>query len=918
MGVSVRRLRDSSLLILVSIVLAAAWVLTMFGAASALAGTWNLKTVDSTGGLGSFTSLALDASGNPRISYYDEANGDLKYAWSDDGGATWPSVNIKTVDSAGIVGQMTSLALDASGNPCISYFDWTNNHLKYAWSDDGGKTWPTGNIKTVDSTGNTGQYASLALDASGNPRISYFDETNKDLKYAWSDDGGNTWPAGKIKTVDSTGYTGYYTSLALDASGNPRISYYDVTNYDLKYAWSDDGGNTWPAGKIKTVDSTGTVGQYTSLALDASGNPRISYFDVTNKDLKYAWSGDKGVTWPAGNIKTVDSTGDTGYCSSLALDTSGNPCVSYYDYTNGDLKYAWSDDGGATWPAANIMTLDSIGSVGLWTSLAMDTSGNPRISYQDGSNTELKYAYLQTTPAVQTKTASAVTNSGTTLNGKTITTGGGNCDQRGFSYRKKGDATWTEWSETGSFGAGNFNHPITGLAAGTTYDFKARAHNAEGWGEGSVLTFTTNSASSTWYLAEGTTAWGFSAYISITNPNDHDVMVAVTYMPTDGAVANEDVLLPASSQTTLTNDHLLQVMGGNKDFSTRVEAKDGSTIAVDRTMNWTGPGAPSEEAHSSIGVTAPATTWYLPEGSSAWGFECWLLIQNPNSSKATCEVTYMIEGVGPVKKTKEVPANSRQTYNMAEDIRNADASIKVVSDLPVIPERAMYRNSRREGHDSIGTTTPATDYYLAEGATGYNVGYITYVLIQNPQGSPTDVKINYLTGSGQVEGPSFQMPANSRKTVKVNDQLPANTDVSTHVHGSAPIIAERAMYWDNGTGEACHDSIGMDSAHKTFYLPDGETSNGRETWTLVQNPNGTDVTVDITYMTPNGTGNVTKTETIGANSRRTFNMAEHSGLNGRAAITVKSLTPAKKIMVERAMYWNSRGAGTDTIGGYGD
>jgi hypothetical protein len=25
-----------------------------------------------------------------------------------------------------------------------------------------------------------------------------------------------------------------------------------------------------------------------------------------------------------------------------------------------------------------------------------------------------------------------------------------------------------------------------------------------------------------------------------------------------------------------------------------------------------------------------------------------------------------------------------------------------------------------------------------------------------------------------------------------------------------------------------------------------------------------------------------------------------------------------KIMVERAMYWNSRGAGTDTIGGFGD
>ena len=128
------------------------------------------------------------------------------------------------------------------------------------------------------------------------------------------------------------------------------------------------------------------------------------------------------------------------------------------------------------------------------------------------------------------------------------------------------------------------------------------------------------------------------------------------------------------------------------------------------------------------------------------------------------------------------------------------------------------------------------------------------------------------------------------------------------------------MYWGAGTplGEACHDSIGMDAPHTTFYLPDGETGNGMETWTLVQNPNPTSVTVLITYMTPDGKGNVTKTETIPASSRRSFSMLEHSGINGRASVTVTSRTTGKKIMFERAMYWNSRGAGTDTIGGYGD
>jgi len=428
-------------------------------------------------------------------------------------------------------------------------------------------------------------------------------------------------------------------------------------------------------------------------------------------------------------------------------------------------------------------------------------------------------------------------------------------------------------------------------------------------------TFTVTTPTSTWYLAEGSTAWGFSDYITIENPNAAALTAKITYMPTGSANVVKTVALPAMSQTTINPADVL----GAKDFSTKVECTDQSkTIAVDRTMTWTGPGAPSPEGHSSVGVTSPATTWYLPEGSTNWGFECWLLIQNPNGAVAHCTVTYMTEDAGPKVVTHDVPANARASFSMAADIGSKDASIKVTSDVSVIPERAMYRNNRREGHDSIGTTSPASDYYLAEGTSAW--GFTTYVLVQNPNSTPNTVTLTYMTPQGpKTPVPSYTMQPNSRMTVRVNDVLP-NTDFSTHVHGSLPIIAERSMYWGAGTplGEACHDSIGMDSAHTTFYLPDGQTSEGRETWTLVQNPNSTDVEVNITYLTPNGLGDVTKTETIKANSRSTFGMQAHSGINGRAAIEVTCITPGKKIMVERSMYWNNRGAGTDTIGGYGD
>ncbi|MCJ7652725.1 MAG: hypothetical protein MUO75_03365, partial [Actinobacteria bacterium] len=161
--------------------------------------------------------------------------------------------------------------------------------------------------------------------------------------------------------------------------------------------------------------------------------------------------------------------------------------------------------------------------------------------------------------------------------------------------------------------------------------------------------------------------------------------------------------------------------------------------------------------------------------------------------------------------------------------------------------------------------------------------------------------------------------ANSRKTIKVNDHLPANTDVSTKVTGTQPIIAERAMYWGENTplGEACHDSIGLSGAHKSFFLPDGQTSDGRETWTLVANPNADEVAVEISYLKPDGQNNVVFQDTIPGNSRKTYNMAD-KGINGRAAVKAVCTTANGNIMVERAMYWNNRGAGTDTIGGYSD
>ena len=134
--------------------------------------------------------------------------------------------------------------------------------------------------ETVESDLDVGRYPSLALDISGKAHISYYDRTQEDLKYATNASG--SWAT---TTVDRTGNVGKNTSVALDTSGNAYISYYDATNGDLKYATNATG--SWVT---TTVDDIGDVGYDTSLALDTSGNAHISYYDAANGDLKYAVS----------------------------------------------------------------------------------------------------------------------------------------------------------------------------------------------------------------------------------------------------------------------------------------------------------------------------------------------------------------------------------------------------------------------------------------------------------------------------------------------------------------------------------------------------------------------------------------------------------------------------------------------------
>lgn len=400
-----------------------------------------------------------------------------------------------------------------------------------------------------------------------------------------------------------------------------------------------------------------------------------------------------------------------------------------------------------------------------------------------------------------------------------------------------------------------------------------------------------------WNLAEGFTGAGFQTFILIVNPNPEDATVDVTYLLDSGSPVDRQHLVSANSRYTIAVQDAAE-LGPDQAFATELHSS--VPVIVERAMYF-GLGG-----HDTIGVVAPASTWYLAEGYSGDGFETFILIQNPNGSAATVDVTYYIQDSDPIVKQHTVPANSRYTiaaHDLSEVGLDQAFSTKLVSDQPIIVERAMYY--AEDGHDTLGVTNPNTTWYLAEGYTGG--GASTFVLIQNPNGLDANVQVTYFVQGGEPIVRNHLVPADARYTIAAQDPGEVGPDqaFSVRVVADQPVIVERAMYFPGGG----HDTIGVNAPATTWVLAEGYTGDGFSTYILIQNSNGSEATVEVTYLLQSGEPLI-RQHLIPANSRYTIVAGDVAEVGPDAAFSTV-LSSDLPLIVERAMYFAT--GGHDTI-----
>lgn len=431
------------------------------------------------------------------------------------------------------------------------------------------------------------------------------------------------------------------------------------------------------------------------------------------------------------------------------------------------------------------------------------------------------------------------------------------------------------------------------------------------------------------YLAEGATSSFFDTRLALLNPGSTGATATLSYRRVGAATVAVRVPLPAATRVTV--DPNRRFGAATTEFSTKLESDQ--PFVVDRTMSW---GTDAYGAHAETAVAAPSPIWYLAEGATHSGFNLFYLLLNPNAAEAQVRVRYLRPSGVSLEKIYTLPADSRtniwvdvEEFGGQRLLASTDVSavFEVLNDQPIIVERAMYLDLPGEmfgaGHESAGVTAPATQWFLAEGATG--PFFDLFVLIANPGASDALIEATYLLPDGSTITKPYTVAANSRFNIWVDyeDARLANTALSTTIRAinSVPVVVERAMWWPGNNWYEAHNSPGSTVTGTKWALAEGEVGGARgvDTYILLANTSPTTGTVNVTVLLENGTS-AERTFPVPANSRFNVDVRTEfpSTVDKRFGAIVESvgLAPAQ-IVVERAMYWDALGqrwaAGTNAL-----
>ena len=295
---------------------------------------------------GQWLSMDVSPDGQLAVTYYDRSMDAIGFAAGEpreDGAVFW---NYEEVDgypddqglNTGDRGKFTSMKIADDGRVWASYYDATNKSLRAAFRDRG--VW-TSEVADTGSglSPDAGLWTSLDLDADGNPVVAHYDAKKGALRVARRDSAGS-WTAAEVFVGEPVGETpagGGQMGQLVIADGVEHIVFYDAGNGSLNLLEGTPGSYTHTL-----VADDGDSGQWPSIAFDGT-TTWIAYHRADTQDLMLATRSGSG----AFTTQILDDGEYRGADTEVFVPSAGHPAVLYFDGHENDLWLATSD--GATW-----------------------------------------------------------------------------------------------------------------------------------------------------------------------------------------------------------------------------------------------------------------------------------------------------------------------------------------------------------------------------------------------------------------------------------------------------------------------------------------------------------------------------------------------------------------------------------------
>lgn len=282
-------------------------------------GDWSYVRLDWGYNMGNHVSLGVTDQGMWAVAYDDLNTGVLRCA------SLLPSMTSFTKEAV----------MSSSGHPSLVYSSSTGEigishrygtKLYYCLKSSG--AWVN---TAVDSKDVAAGETSVALDNSGAPSISYLKGGRSPGLYV-ARRNGTTW---STQQVDSQAKAAIYNQMAMDPTGNPGVAYsHDADGNGsvdtLRFAQFN--GSTWTKWTVEAGGSFATVAYS-----PADSSPALAHWNAANGKLQFVrWNGS---AWVAETVSTASTV--TG--CSLAFDVNG---VAYLAFGTDEMLLAKRDPAG--------------------------------------------------------------------------------------------------------------------------------------------------------------------------------------------------------------------------------------------------------------------------------------------------------------------------------------------------------------------------------------------------------------------------------------------------------------------------------------------------------------------------------------------------------------------------------------------